>query len=620
MRVASQAIAVGAAATWSRPSTRRSQEVVDRVRAAVICSAVNKLAAGLCIVVMAAPVAVVRAGTSRPNPPINVVAPVAPVVPTGNDLEPDDLPAPQLEVAHFAAGFDLPAIPDFQLAPGEPGFQSPRELQVRGARLLGTEIKVKGYVTWIYDCGAALASANPQQSPSRIRQVIDSDPALCEYPKLYLGDASTTPPVASIWVVDMPRAPTQRERVMMTKDQLKAWPAVPKLAVGDYVVITGTWAVRSNHAEHNSGGLLIYRGVERAAPRIATLTAAVAAAAPAAVAASEPTAATSPALRKVVDPERYQSSIEHLNTCNKAISAKHYDAALIACQAATRAWEGNHLAWYAMTSAYMAKTAWRDAAATIQRAVTLRPEVAMYQLYDGITCYEAARADGANSDSRPGDGTRLADSRNAAREALLRAIKLAPELWRAHYYLGRIYRELDDAGHAAEQFSQTIKNNPRYRFGYVALVELYRRWGYVDQSLIVATLGAMRVAPVDAADLWLEVAMAYDAKSADDKAIIALGKALASRPDDVHAKLQRGRIYVRKGDAVSAKRDLADVLKATGAADEPARQLAAQLLGQLDGGGAAASSQGSICNSADGCRIRAAPYSGWPADQRLPRL
>jgi tetratricopeptide (TPR) repeat protein len=592
---------------------------VDRVRADVICSAVNKLAMALCVVVVVvvAPGAVVRAGTSRPNPPINVVAPTAP---TGNDLEPDDLPAPQLEVTHFAAGFDLPAIPDFQLAAGEPGFHAPRELQVRGAPLLGTEIKVKGYVTWIYDCRAALASANPQLSPSRLRQVIDSDPALCEYPKLYLGDTRTTPPVASIWVVDMPRAPTHGERVMMTKDQLKAWPAVPALAVGDYVVITGTWAVRSIHAEHNSGGLLIYRGVERAAPRIATLTAAVTTAAPAAAAASEPPVATSPPLRKVVDPGRYEISIEHLNACNKAIVAKHYDAALIACQAATRAWEGNHLAWYAMTSAYMAKTAWRDAAVTIQRAVTLRPDVAMYQLYDGITCYEAARAEVHADGPRPGQGALLQASRDAARAALLQAVKLAPELWRAHYYLGRIYRELGDAGHAAEQFAAAIKGNPRYRFGYIALVELYRRWGYVDQSLIVATLGAMRVAPADAADLWLEVAMAYDAKSADDKAIAALGKALASRPDDVHAKLERGRIYVRKGDAVSAKRDLADVLKATGATYEPAKQLAAQLLGQLDGSASAAPSQGSVCSASDTCRIRAAPYSGWAADDRLSRL
>ena len=594
----------------------RNQEVVDRARAAVICSAVNKLAAALCVVVMMAPAAVARAGTIRPNPPINVVVPAPP---TSSDLEPDDLPAPQLEVAHFAAGFDLPATPDFQLAPIEPGFHAPRELQVRGAPLLGTEIKVKGYVTWIYDCSAALASANPLVSRSRLRQVIDSDPALCEYPKLYLGDTKATAPAASIWVVDMPRAPTQTERMMMTKDQLKALPAVPKLAVGDYVVITGTWSARSNHAEHNTGGLLIYRGVEPAPPRSAALTAAVAAEPPAAAPPNEPGVATAPPLRKVVDPARYEASIEHLNTCNKAITAKRYDAALIACQAATQAWEGNHLAWYAMTSAYMAKTAWRDAAAVIRRAVALRPDVAMYQLYDGITCYEAARADGASGAS-PTDNALRAASRDAAREALLRATKLAPELWRGHYYLGRIYRELGEAGRAAEQFSLTIKNNPRYRFGYVALVELYRRWGYVDQSLIVATLGAMRVPAADAADLWLEVAMAYDAKSADDKAIAALGKALASRPDDAYAKLQRGRIYVRKGDAASAKRDLADVVKATGAANEPAKQLAAQLLGQLDGGAGAASSQGSVCNASEACRIRAAPYSGWAPDDRLSRL
>ena len=41
-------------------------------------------------------------------------------------------------------------------------------------------------------------------------------------------------------------------------------------------------------------------------------------------------------------------------------------------------------------------------------------------------------------------------------------------LWGIPYYLGRVYRDLGDARHTAQQFSQTIKTHPAYRFGYIA--------------------------------------------------------------------------------------------------------------------------------------------------------
>ena len=43
---------------------------------------------------------------------------------------------------------------------------------------------------------------------------------------------------------------TEFQPSTLSKDERKALPAVPTLAVGDYVVITGTWALASPHAEH----------------------------------------------------------------------------------------------------------------------------------------------------------------------------------------------------------------------------------------------------------------------------------------------------------------------------------------------------------------------------------
>jgi len=91
------------------------------------------------------------------------------------------------------------------------------------------------------------------------------------------------------------------------------------------------------------------------------------------------------------------------------------------------------------------------------------------------------------------------------------------------------------------------------------------------------------VAAADAAELWFEVGMAYDAKHADDQAIDALGRAIAAAPDDARAKLSRGELYVRRGDLASARRDLEDVMRSPDPRTASAKPWIATLLGQLAG-------------------------------------
>jgi tetratricopeptide (TPR) repeat protein len=503
----------------------------------------------------------------------------------GGKPEPDDLPGPQPEAASNAAKVDVPAIPGFELPATEPGFHGPRELRVHGKPVLGIEIKVKGYITWIYDCAAALAKGNPKATRAQIQKAIDDDPTRCERAKFYLGDTKATPRDTSIWVVDVPRPPNKLERQRLPKDELKAWPAVPKLAVGDYVVVTGTWAIQSPHAEINSDGLLVYQALAHAPP-----SAPPAAATPTAPPATEPEIAvvTRAPMRTAIDGPAHSTSMTHLTACTKAFAARQYDATIAECQAATKAWDGNHLAWYTGASAHMARSEWAQARADVEHAVTLRPDLGMYQLYHGIALYEAeyqqAREDQARKDHKRPEEVAVDPSvlkLDAARDALRRAAKLQPDLWRAHYYLGRVYRDLDDAKHAAEQFSQTIRTYPAYRFGYIALIELYRRWDFNDQALEVALLGTANVPATEASELWYEAGLIYDAKHADDKAIEAFSKAIASKPDDDGAKFQRGQIYFRKGDLEHARPDLEDVAKSTDPRMAAAKQLATQLLARI---------------------------------------
>jgi tetratricopeptide (TPR) repeat protein len=169
----------------------------------------------------------------------------------------------------------------------------------------------------------------------------------------------------------------------------------------------------------------------------------------------------------------------------------------------------------------------------------------------------------------------------AARDALLRAAKLAPDLWRAHYYLGRVYRDLDDSRNAARQFTLAVATHPTYTLGYLALVEIYRRWGYIDQALAVAMIGTRNTPAADAGQLWYEVGMAYDAQRADDQAIAAFSKVIAGHPEDTSARFQRAQVYVRKADFASAERDLEVVLAAKEPQIAEAKPIAAQILSEI---------------------------------------
>jgi hypothetical protein len=152
---------------------------------------------------------------------------------------------------------DLPALPAFELPVPEPGFESVKALRVAGRSKLDTDIVVKGYVIWIYDCIDAIR--RPRESKAQAQRRIDADPTLCERKKLYLGQTRHDAAERGLWVVDVPRAPNKLERERLPKEEIDNWPAVPTVKFGDYVAISDRYALVSSHAERNSDGLLVGR-------------------------------------------------------------------------------------------------------------------------------------------------------------------------------------------------------------------------------------------------------------------------------------------------------------------------------------------------------------------------
>lgn len=179
------------------------------------------------------------------------------------------LDGPAAEVKKTDVKVDLPAVPSFDLpAPAGDGSHSVKELRVKNKKLFDSDVTVHGFITWQYDCAAAVRK--PNESDKDLQKRLEEDPTLCERPKFYVGDSKDTPVEKSLWVVDVPRPYHKLEMERMKKGERtlpdrcepKEDPKktiCPPYAVGDEVVVTGTFKLSSPHSERNSDGLLVYK-------------------------------------------------------------------------------------------------------------------------------------------------------------------------------------------------------------------------------------------------------------------------------------------------------------------------------------------------------------------------
>lgn len=284
--------------------------------------------------------------------------------------------------------------------------------------------------------------------------------------------------------------------------------------------------------------------------------------------------------------ESRNESITASNEGTKAYGQKQFDTAIIAYKRSTEKWNENHVAWYGLAGAYAGRQEWANAADAMSHAVQVEPEQGMYQLFYGRFLYEkavnAARAEQARRDNKkPEEVVPDLTSVNFEKplQHLKEAVKLNNELWRAHYYIGRIYRDTGKSKEAAEELTKALNGAPTEPGPWVALAELYRQWDYTDPAIQIAEAGTTIVPGTnEKSDIWYEVGMGYDDKRLDDKAIDAFTKAIESKKDNHKAKFQRGQAYFRKGDYTNAKRDLEEFGKTGGASVEFAKQQASKML------------------------------------------
>lgn len=283
------------------------------------------------------------------------------------------------------------------------------------------------------------------------------------------------------------------------------------------------------------------------------------------------------------DQERNES-IKRTNAGAKALSAKQYETAINELKEATR-YKENHYAWYLLGESYRGKKDYAHAVEALAESVRVKPDNVMYQMMYGVSLYDKevqqAREDLARAQNKKPNEVEIDYSQlkfDQAEQHLQAAVKLNPDLYYEHHYLGRIARETGRPREAAEEFSKAIVANPREPAPYVALGELYRKWDYPDQAIQVLTQGTEHVpGQADKSDLFYVLGMAYTDKQDDTKAIEAFTQALETRKDNHRAKFMRGQAYFRKNDYKKADKDLEDFAKSAGSNEATNKSIAQKM-------------------------------------------
>ena len=282
------------------------------------------------------------------------------------------------------------------------------------------------------------------------------------------------------------------------------------------------------------------------------------------------------------------TSITHQNACVQAHGKKQYDTAINECEKAVAAMRSNHMAWYTMADSYAKRNNWKDSVSAFEKAVGARDSEPMYHQALGIAIYHReihtatenlAQVRGKKPEEVAADVNLAVLNFEGAIQHLQTAIKQNKDLWKSHYYLGRIYRDTEKPTEAATSLTHAIMANPFESEPYVALAELYLQWDYPDQAIQVATIGTRYIpGRTERSKVWYEVGMGFHHKKQDDQAIEAFTKALEDKPDNHYAKFQRGQAYYKKNDCSNAKKDLEAFSKQGSAKDQLNKQQANKML------------------------------------------
>lgn len=159
-------------------------------------------------------------------------------------------------------------------------------------------------------------------------------------------------------------------------------------------------------------------------------------------------------------------------------------------------------------------------------------------------------------------GTSRADQESKWREAIesfTKAISIDPELYRAHYEIGRLHGQLDEPENADTAFRECIKLNAKYGSCFVELGNMYIDYGFANIGLAVLETGA-KVNETDP-DMWNGMGRAQLKLNRPKDAVEAYKKAKRLDPNEPAVLFGLGMAYAEIPMRKEAEEALDEFLK-----------------------------------------------------------
>ena len=172
---------------------------------------------------------------------------------------------------------NLPPSPNFDAATGPVQYPT-GEYSVYGLRktmtkILDKDVRVKGYLLYLYECPPEIRKCNEEQDAKRKRERHKAGPnaapppppptpseggcRACEQPHFFLSDQPTGKMERALLVADYP-----------IKDWKTGKPQAIKVKQGEQYVVTGTFAINSITGFAASNGLIVHKRTEDATGKV----------------------------------------------------------------------------------------------------------------------------------------------------------------------------------------------------------------------------------------------------------------------------------------------------------------------------------------------------------------
>ena len=181
-------------------------------------------------------------------------------------------------------------------------------------------------------------------------------------------------------------------------------------------------------------------------------------------------------------------------------------------------------------------------------------------------------------------GTSRAEQEAKWREAISsfsEAIAADPNLYKAHYEMGRLHEKFDEPEQADEAFRNCIKINGKYSPCFVSLGNMYIDYGFSNIAMAVLETGT-KVNDTDA-DMWNGMGRALQALNRPKEAVDAYKKAQRINPDKPEVMFNLGMAYAEIPMRKEAEETLNEFISKAGNSPEHIKKAAQDTIVRMQG-------------------------------------